>query len=265
MYVMNNIIGQYDINMLNIRIKELRTLRGFTQQTLADEIGVKRQAIINWERKKNTIPSVENLIDLCYALDCSMDYLLGSVDTPEIEPISKASHYSGISADIIRYGIEHSDFLECINFFMHPKNSASIFNSITLIAEKKSWMELSINEIKGELKERIFLICNEYILSTPPDEISKKTYKSFLEQKLPREKITLKADRTNSKLFIKQCISQEEYQKFFLDKQFDYASFINYLVEHTFNSLSYITMLEIQEYKLAKDFVNLINKFLDTE
>ena len=109
MFVMNNIGNHYDINLISKRIKEMRKLRGYTQVELADSIGVQRQAIINWEKEKNnTLPAIENLVDLCEILDCSMDYLLGSVDSPEIEPISKASHYSGISAEIIRYGVELS-------------------------------------------------------------------------------------------------------------------------------------------------------------
>ena len=41
MYVMSNIGNQYDINMLNTRLKEMRSLRKLTQQELADAIGVK--------------------------------------------------------------------------------------------------------------------------------------------------------------------------------------------------------------------------------
>ena len=88
MYVLKDIGNHYDISMISIRIRERRTQKGYTQQELADKIGVQRQAIINWENtKKNILPSVESLADICEQLDCSMDYLLGSVDSPEIEPI----------------------------------------------------------------------------------------------------------------------------------------------------------------------------------
>ena len=36
MYVMHNIGNQYDINQMNKRIKEMRKLRGYTQQAVSD-------------------------------------------------------------------------------------------------------------------------------------------------------------------------------------------------------------------------------------
>ncbi|MFR5666009.1 MAG: helix-turn-helix domain-containing protein [Enterocloster bolteae] len=263
---MSNIGNQYDINMLNTRLKEMRSLRKLTQQELADAIGVKRQAIINWEKKgKNTIPSIENLVELCETLDCSMDYLLGSVDTPEIEPISKASHYSGISAKIIRYGIEHPDFLDCLNFFMSPDNIADLFSSVTLETWKKFWINSTIKEINGELKEKILSFYDEYISITPFEAINADSYKKFLQRKLPREKITLKADKSDSKIYIKKCFSLITYQNFFSNKEFNYSTFINYLVEHTFEPCSHNVIIEIQKNKLANKFAELFTKYLVEE
>lgn len=266
MLAMNNIGNHYDINQVSKRIKEMRKLRGYTQQELADSIGVKRQAIINWEKEKNnTLPAIENLVDLCEILDCSMDYLLGSVDSPEIEPISKASHYSGISAEIIRYGVEHPDYLDFLNFFMHPDNSSELFNSVTLSTWRKFWTDMSIDEINGELKETLKKYYDEYISITPFESINKKTYRAFLESKLPREKITLKADTDNDKIHIKKCVSLITYQNFFTDKEFNYATFITYLAERTFASLSHNMMIEIQKNKLANKFSELFIKYLETE
>lgn len=263
---MDNIRNQYNINMVKTRLKEIRKLRGFTQQELADAIEVKRQAIYNWEKKeKKTIPSVEKLVDLCNALNCSIDYLLGSADTPEIEPISKASHYSGISAKIIRYGIDNPDYRDCLNFFMHPKNSEHIFNSVTLGAWKKSLANSTIKEINGKLKEKILSFYDEYISITPFESVNKNTYKEFLKEKLPREKISLEADNTGNKIQIKKCVSLITYQNFFSDKEFNYPTFINYLVEHTFEPLSLSTMLEIQKNKLAKEFVKLFTEYFNEE
>lgn len=266
MYAMNNNSFRYDTDIISSRIKELRKLRKYTQQELADAIGVKRQAIGNWEKEtQKTLPSVENLIDLCKVLDCSLDYLLGSVDTPEIEPISKASHYSGISPEIIRYGIEHPDFLDCLNFFMHPQNSADIFNSVTLSVWKKFWLDSAIDKINGELKEKIIAFYDEYISITPFESINKNTYRTFLKEKLPREAITLSLTETGSKLQIKRCVSLRIYQNFFSGEDFNYTTFINFLVDHTFDPLSHHTMLEIQKNKLANKFVDLFIKYLSEE
>lgn len=263
---MSYIGNHYDTNMIRIRIKEIRTLRGETQQSLADKIGVKRQAIINWEKKKESvIPTLQNLVDLCETLDCSMDYLLGSVDTPEFDSISKASHYSGIKPEIIRYGIEHLDFLDCLNFFMHPDNSARIFDTASLNAWKKFWVESSLEEINGELKEKIILYYDEYISINPFDSINITSYKQFLKSKFPKENISLSVNKDNNGINIKKCVSLVTYQSFFTNKEFNYSKFINYIAEYTFEPLSHRTMIELQKNKLANMFVDLFTKYLDEE
>ena len=89
MYAMNNISTPYDISIINKRIKEARKRKPLTQQELADAIGVNRLAVHEWEKKENNkIPSVQNLVAICNTLDCSMDYLLGAIDTSEIEAIA---------------------------------------------------------------------------------------------------------------------------------------------------------------------------------
>ena len=139
MYAMNNISTLYDISIINKRIKEARKHKNLTQKELANAIGVNRLAVVEWENDKNsTVPSVQNLVAVCNTLDCSMDYLLGAIDTSEIEAIAKAALYSGIKPEIIRYAKEHPNFCECLNFIMNPKNSATIFNSLTLELLKKS-------------------------------------------------------------------------------------------------------------------------------
>lgn len=263
---MNNISRLYDISIINERIKEARKRKNLTQQKLADTIGVNRLAVHEWEKNENNkIPSVQNLVAVCNTLDCSMDYLLGSIDTSEIEAISKASLYSGISPEIIRYAKEHPNFCECLNFMMHPKNSSTIFNSLTLELLKKSNIDASIKELHGELKEKIISIFDEYISITSPDKISKKSYKEFLKDNLPKEKISLKIDKTDSKIYLRKCVSQIAYQNFFSEKEFNYSTFINYLVEHTFDPLSHRVILEIQTYKLANEFTNLFTKYLNEE
>ncbi len=192
-----------------------------SQESLAEKIGVRRQAIIDWENG-NTFPSINNIIELCNAFDCSIDYLLGSGDLPEIDPISKASFYSKISPIIIRYGREHNDYLDCLNYFMLPENCSSLFN-----------------------------------------EINKKTYKSFLKSKLPQNKLILSTKKNETGIKIKGCLNPIIYHNFFSGIEFDYTSFIDYLVENTFESLSYNSMIELQKTKLASTFVNLFINYLE--
>lgn len=265
MSVMHNTENKYNINQVNKRIKEMRKLRGYTQQKLADSLHVKRQAIINWERdEKNALPTLKKLVELCEILDCSIDYLLGSVDSPEIEPISKASYYSGIKPEIIRTAINNPDYLDCLNFFMHPDNCLDIFNSVTLNTWRRFLIDMSLDEINGELREAIIKYYDEYISTTPFESVNKETYKSFLKNRLPREKISSKAETTGSKICIKKCVTLLTYQNFFKDKEFNYSLFITYLVEHTFKPLSHNMMIEIQKNKLSHKFVELFIKYLES-
>lgn len=62
--------------MLQIRIRELRKARGYSQVELAEKIGVSKQAISNWEND-NIQPSIEMLIRLADVFGVTTDYLLG--------------------------------------------------------------------------------------------------------------------------------------------------------------------------------------------
>ena len=147
---------------------------------------------------------------------------------------------------------------------MHPDNCSDIFNSVTLNTWRKFWTDMSLDEINGELKEAIIKYYDEYISITPFESVNRKTYKSFLENKLPREKISLKAETTGSKIYIKKCVTLLTYQNFFKDKEFDYSLFITYLVDHTFEPLSHNTMIEIQKNKLSHRFAELFIKYLES-
>lgn len=286
---MYNTCDNYNIDMISKRIKGLRNLRykqysdsqkndvdyteeqtayfsrfAFckTQNSFANELTVNRITVTSWESGAY-VPSIDKLIDLCKALDCSLDYLLGSVDTPEIASISKASYYSGISSEIIKYGLEHPDYLDCLNFFMHPTNSSDLFNEVILNTWKKYLINSALEEINGELKEFIIKCYDEYLSTTPFNIISKKSYKSFLENKLPQNKLAFAIKKESGKIHIKSCISPITYQNFFSEKVFNYSSFINYLVEHTFEPLSNNSIIELQKNKLSKTFLDLFSQYID--
>lgn len=57
------------------RIKELRVSKNISQQELANQLNVTRQAITRWEN--GTInPSTENLIALANFFNCTIDYII---------------------------------------------------------------------------------------------------------------------------------------------------------------------------------------------
>lgn len=65
---------------LGNRIKKSRDLAGFTQEQLAESIGVTRSSIAQYESGEKE-PTVQHLADLAIALGVSADYLLGMEDT----------------------------------------------------------------------------------------------------------------------------------------------------------------------------------------
>lgn len=56
------------------RISELRKAKGFTQEYVADQLGVTRQAVSKWEQDI-TSPDTKNLIALSSLLDASIEYI----------------------------------------------------------------------------------------------------------------------------------------------------------------------------------------------
>lgn len=64
-------------NQTQNRIKELRKQARLSQQTLADQIGVFRNTISNWETGYSQI-SLENAKNVAEYFGVTIDYLLGS-------------------------------------------------------------------------------------------------------------------------------------------------------------------------------------------
>lgn len=61
------------------RLIEIRTELNLSQLKLSTKINVSASCINRWESGQR-IPSAENIISLCKALNCSADYLLGLKD-----------------------------------------------------------------------------------------------------------------------------------------------------------------------------------------
>ncbi len=62
--------------MLNERIKQLRTDRGYSQVDLAKKLNVSKQSVSNWEND-NIQPSIEMLLKISRLFSVTTDYLLG--------------------------------------------------------------------------------------------------------------------------------------------------------------------------------------------
>ncbi len=57
------------------QIKKLRDSRGLTQEQMANELGISRQSVSNWENDRN-LPDIEMLISISTTFDISLDELI---------------------------------------------------------------------------------------------------------------------------------------------------------------------------------------------
>lgn len=64
------------------RLQKLRKENGYSQEELADELGISRQAVSKWERAESS-PDTNNLILLARLYNMSLDDLLSTNDTNE--------------------------------------------------------------------------------------------------------------------------------------------------------------------------------------
>ncbi|MDE6598377.1 MAG: helix-turn-helix transcriptional regulator [Clostridia bacterium] len=67
------------MNIISIRLKELRTQNGLTQSQLATVIGVTQSSIAKWENGKNN-PAVKYIILLSKFYRKKVDFLVGLKD-----------------------------------------------------------------------------------------------------------------------------------------------------------------------------------------
>ena len=65
---------------LGENIQTARKAKGLSQEALAEQVGVSRQALGKWE-KDTALPSLDNLQALAAVLDVSVDVLLGTTPT----------------------------------------------------------------------------------------------------------------------------------------------------------------------------------------
>lgn len=82
------------------KIQKLRKEAGLSQEELAYQLGVSRQAISKWERD-NGYPETEKIVRMSKLFNVSLDYLLDEEDTkkPENSPDEKGIYVSRETAD----------------------------------------------------------------------------------------------------------------------------------------------------------------------
>ena len=59
------------------RLQQLRKANGYSQDVLAEKLGISRQAVSKWERAESS-PSVDNLLDLARLYGITVDEMLNT-------------------------------------------------------------------------------------------------------------------------------------------------------------------------------------------
>lgn len=62
--------------IFKIRLKNERTMKGFSQEMMAENLGIGRSTYTNWEIG-NREPDIENLAKICEILDADLNWLVG--------------------------------------------------------------------------------------------------------------------------------------------------------------------------------------------
>lgn len=72
------------------RIKNLRKVKGVSQEELADIIGVSRQAVSKWESEQST-PDLDKIIIMSEYFDVTTDYILKGIENPKQDNKKKSN------------------------------------------------------------------------------------------------------------------------------------------------------------------------------
>ena len=88
---------------LGEKLVQLRKVRGMSQEALAAQIAVSRQAVSRWE-SGDTLPDVENILQLSRIFGVTTDYLLreeyGTEELPAVDAAEKRDGLAGQSASL---------------------------------------------------------------------------------------------------------------------------------------------------------------------
>ena len=93
------------------RLKEARRVCGLSQEELAEQLDVSRQAVGKWEQGQS-YPEVEKLLTLCAVLNVSMDALMAD----ELPKNCRTDHSSPAPSESILIPAENGiSLIRCIN------------------------------------------------------------------------------------------------------------------------------------------------------
>lgn len=148
-------------------IKDLRKKNGFTQEELAERLGVTYQAVSKWENDTG-MPDISQVVPLASIFGVSTDVLFGIADTTENEEAWKIVQHAG---SIEKYG-EIETYLNAYDVLLdglkkYPNNLILMINCMhlgtSLSLRENGWLyaEERAKEIASEtIRQANFIIAN---------------------------------------------------------------------------------------------------------
>lgn len=131
-----------NLNVFAERLKKARNNKGFTQEQLADKIGVSTATICNYERinrKDGKIPTLEKVFALSEILEVSIDWLCGN----DNEKNSNINH------------ITNEKFLRYVTMLLYDGRCGYIFDEVANVVTldiQYGIMPYCINQIKSVIE-----------------------------------------------------------------------------------------------------------------
>ncbi|MBP3570196.1 MAG: helix-turn-helix transcriptional regulator [Lachnospiraceae bacterium] len=107
------------------KIVELRKSKGLSQEELAEQLGVSRQAVSRWELGQ-TLPDITNLVQLCELFGVSADYLVRDEEQTSAKSDQSAKTIAKLTRERERiryqarrfYYIAWADFIMALAFML---------------------------------------------------------------------------------------------------------------------------------------------------
>lgn len=147
------------------RIQSLRKSKGISQEELADQIGVSRQAVSKWESEQS-LPDIEKIILLSDYFDVTTDYLLKG-----IEPLKEGEN-GIIDARILTSVGSAFNFMGLIvAIFIWIEKQTPIAVAVGLVLMAVGCMTYVLGQLMGKNKKSAsyyFWLINIWFLSLIP-------------------------------------------------------------------------------------------------
>ena len=88
------------------KIQDLRRRSGMSQDALAEQLGVSRQAVSKWERDE-AVPEADKIVSLAKVFHISTDYLLLDEPAPQSAPAQQTNSTNAFFRQLERFARRH--------------------------------------------------------------------------------------------------------------------------------------------------------------